>query len=143
MNPTLTGPRRLKARPVQQGILAGMVIVAFVAGLVLATNALRLPEFVPRLSLENPTTYQVEIDVTGADRDGWLSLGAVRRESAKTVYEILDQGDQWRFRFRSGGEDGGELLVSRAQLRANGWRVTIPSEAGDRFRGAGLQASAR
>lgn len=143
MNPTLTGPRRPQARTVQRSIVAGLLVAVLVLGLNAAAGGLRLPSFVPRLSVSNPTAYQIEIDVTGAERDGWLSLGAVRRESTKTVHEILDQGDRWRFRFHAGGEDGGELVLSVAQLRADRWRVTIPPEVGDRFRRAGLQPSAR
>ena len=142
MNPTLTGPRRLQPRQVGQGLLTG-VLAAAVLGVVMVSPATRLPSSVPRLSLANPTDYAVEIDVRGADEGGWLNLGSVRRESRYTIDEVLDQGDQWVFRFRYGGEDGGELVVSRAELRADRWRVTVPAEVGGRLQQEGLQPSAR
>jgi hypothetical protein len=142
MNPTLTGPRRLQPRQIGPSLLTG-VLAAAVLGVVLISPATQLPSFIPHLSLANPTGYAVEIDVRAADDSGWLNLGSVRRESRYTIDEVLDQGDQWIFRFRYGGEDGGELVVSRAELRADRWRITVPAEVGERLQREGFEPSAR
>lgn len=42
----------------------------------------------------------------------------------------------------TGGVDAGRLSVSRDALAAQGWRVAVPLEAGQRLRDAGLQPSA-
>ncbi len=47
--------------------------------------------------------------------------------------EVIDQGDVWVFRFDSQGESGGELRLSRTELEAAGWRVSIPAEVGARL----------
>ena len=142
MNPTVAGPRRPQARNVSQGLVAVALGAALIAGTLVTIQATRLPSFVPRLSVVNPTPYHVEIDVTGAGGDGWLNLGGVRRESTKHLYEVIDEGDRWVFRFSYGGVDAGQVTIPGDQLRAGGWRVTIPWAAADRLRAAGLTPSA-
>ncbi len=143
MNSVLTPPRRPSIR------LAGAVIA--VLGLAVALAALfpiaRLAqsERPPsrRLTVENPTAYDVNIDVTGSDRDRWLEVGYFRREARRTVEELADQGPEWVFRFSYGGADAGELVVSREQLAKDGWKIAVPPEVGERLRAAGLSESAR
>jgi hypothetical protein len=142
VNPTLADPRRVQARRLGQGLLAGALVAAMLVGAAVTMEATRLPSFVPRLTMVNPTPYQVEVDVTGEDRDGWLSLGGLRRESTKSMYEVIDQGDSWIFRFGYGGQAGGETRLTGAQLRADRWHVRIPPEVGDRLRAAGMPPSA-
>lgn len=57
--------------------------------------------------------------------------------------ELTDQGPQWVFGFSSGGIPAGELVTSRAQLVADGWVVTVPTEVAERLRRAGASESAR
>ena len=142
MNPTLASPRRLQSRILGQGLLAAALLAVASAGVLVMIEAARLPSFVPRLSITNPTPYDVEIDARGTAGVGWLNLGGIRRESTKRLYEVIDQGEQWVFRFSYGGAEGGELTVPRRDLRASGWRVAIPAEVGDRLRAAGLSPSA-
>lgn len=142
MNPTVASPRRPQARNVSQGLAAVALGGALFAGMLVTVEATRLPSFVPRLTVANPTPYNVEIDVTGADGDGWLNLGGVRRESTKHLYEVIDHGDRWIFRFHYGGVEAGQMAVPGDQLRAGGWRMRIPPEVGDRLRAAGLAPSA-
>jgi len=98
---------------------------------------------VRRLTVHNPTPYTVNVDVTGADRDGWRDLGAFARESERTVEELKDPGDTWVFRFSYGGLDAGELEVTTDQLDADGWTFTVPAEVGQRLRQAGVEESRR
>jgi hypothetical protein len=142
VNPTLADPRRIQARRLGLSLLAGAVAAAVFVGLAVIKEATRLPAFVPRLTVVNQTQYQVEVDVTGEERDGWLSLGGIRKGSTKRMFEIIDQGDRWVFRFHYGGEDGGELTVTAAELRADRWQVTIPPQVGDRLLAAGMTPSA-
>ncbi|MDQ3979021.1 MAG: hypothetical protein M3314_05650 [Actinomycetota bacterium] len=142
MNPTVARPRRPQSRTLGQGLLAVAGIAALAAGVLVTTEATRLPSFVPRLSVINPTPYDVEIDVARPAGPGWLNLGGVRRESIKRLYEVIDQGERWVFRFRYAGREAGEMTVRAQDLRASGWQVAIPAEVGDRLRAAGLSPSA-
>lgn len=122
------------------GVLAG---IAVAIALVLAfAPAMRVPTDVAALTIDNPTVYQVNVDVTGAGGGGWLDLGSVGRERTKTVEQIADQGANWVFRFSYGGVDAGRLAVTRADLKAAGWKITVPAAASGRLQAAGLQPSA-
>lgn len=100
------------------------------------------PSFVDQLTVENPLAYKVNIAVKRPVGGGWSDLGTVRRETSKTIEQVVDQGPRWLFRFTYGGELGGEMTVDRSQLRADGWRVAIPPDVGDRLRQAGSRPSA-
>jgi hypothetical protein len=104
---------------------------------------MRLPTYVSRLSVTNPTLYGVEVDVTSATRDGWLGLGGFPPETTRVANEVLDQGGNWIFRFSYGGQEIGQMALSRTELKRTSWRLTIPPELGDRLAAAGLQKSAR
>lgn len=117
--------------------------VSIVAGLMLAValtfvvDRSGAPARVARVTFENPTAYALDIDVSPGTATGWTSAGSVPQESTADVQEIGDQGDVWLFRFDSQGSSGGELRLSRAELRASGWRVVIPGEVGARLAEAG------
>jgi hypothetical protein len=137
-----TRPQAASFRPASgtAGIAACAALI--VLTLLLTLPLARLPEVVPRLTVENSTVYQIDVDVTGAARDGWLDLGTLGRESTRTMEEIVDQGSQWSFRFSHAGAPAGELTVGRGALRSRGWKVTVPPEVTDRLDAAGFGASA-
>lgn len=98
--------------------------------------------YVPRLTVVNDTEYNVNVEVTGAAHDGWLDLGAVSRGRTQTLEQIVDQGGRWSFRFSYAGVAAGDLSLDRSGLAAQGWRVTIPPQVGERLKAAGLRPSA-
>jgi hypothetical protein len=108
------------------------LIVLVVVGALLCVAmayALRDPEVVPRVTVENPSTLNVNVDVRPARDDARLILATVPPRGTATNLDVLEQGDEWIFAFSSGGVDGGTLRVSRAKLAADGWRVEIPQSA--------------
>ena len=141
MSPVLTRPRsslRLSAF----GGLAAWAALALSPLLLVGRLTGGEPSFVAEVTVVNPLVYKVNVDVKAPGDDGWSDLGTVRRETAKTIEQVVDEGLRWTFRFTYGGELGGEMTVDRSQLRADGWRVTVPAEVGDRLRQAGLRPSA-
>ncbi|MDP9072220.1 MAG: hypothetical protein M3N68_13255 [Actinomycetota bacterium] len=143
MSPVATRPR--PAPPQDKGDLATILIAAATAALALlvVVPATRLPSFVDRLTVVNPHAWSVEVDATGPGGDGVVGLATVGRERAQTVEEVMDQGREWIFRFSYGGANGGELVVSRAELERAGWRVTVPAEFPARMREAKMEPSKR
>ncbi len=143
MNPVLTHPRSQSSRLRRVGEL--LMLAALAAGVVFALVALGRHDTATRrnLTVENPSPYIVNVDVTSAERDGWLHVGIVRRESRQTFEGLADPGDQWAFRFSYGGVAVGELSISRDQLAREGWKITVPAEAAERLRDAGVSESAR
>ncbi len=143
MNPVLTHPRSQSSRLGRVGEL--LIVVAVAAGVIFALIALGVDDMPTyrHLTVENPLPYMINVDVASAERDGWLDVGTVRRESRQTFEELADPGDQWVFRFAYGGVDAGELTVSRDQLAQDRWKITVPAEVAERLRGAGLRESVR
>jgi hypothetical protein len=122
---------------------AGLAVVLVVIGLAAAIGLTSLvglssgPKTVARITFENPTSYALDIEVRPGTAGGWTSAGSVRQMSTAEVSEVIDQGDVWVFRFDSQGQSGGELQLSRTELEASGWRVSIPTDVGARLAAAG------
>jgi hypothetical protein len=106
------------------------VIVLVVVGVLLCAAmayALRDPEVVSRVTIENPSQLDVNVSVRPARDDARLILATVSPTTSATNLDVLDQGDDWIFSFSSAGVDGGSIRVSRAKLAEDGWRVVIPA----------------
>ena len=142
MNSVLTPPRPPAARLAGAAIV--LVVVAASVGVLFALARIDVGESTRyrRLTVDNPSPYNVNIQVTGAERDGWLDLGSFAREARRAVEEVADQGPQWVFHFSYGGVDAGELVISRERLADERWRITVPAGVAERLREAGLPESA-
>ena len=136
MNPP-TAVRPGTSKPVHHRL--GLAAAAIVVGLAAAIGLTSLvglssgPKTVARITFDNPTDYALDIEVSSGAAGGWTSAGSVRQKSTAEVVEVIDQGEVWVFRFDSQGESGGELQLSRTELEASGWRVSIPAEVGARL----------
>lgn len=122
---------------------AGAFLGAAVVSVLLLAPGLSAGPFVPQLTVDNPTPFDVTIELTDGDRSGWSDVGTVRRETGDVVEEIADPGATWVFRFSYAGMEGGELTIPRSDLRAGGWQLTIPPEVGENLAAAGFVPSAR
>jgi len=144
VTPTATRPVATPQRVRPAWILAAMVgAIALIALFVGVAPAFRSASPLPRVTIDNPTLYTVNVEVSGTGAGDWLDLGAVDREASTTIEEVADQGPQWTFRFSYGWAAAGEVSVARADLAAAGWRLTIPETVGQRLHDAGLSPSAR
>jgi hypothetical protein len=88
---------------------------------------------VDRITVANPTEYDLEVHVTGEERDGWLPMIIVEARSEDSVRGVIDQGDLWIFQFRYLGAAIGETSVSREELERSGWRVEVPEAVEERL----------
>ena len=142
MKPVLTPPRPPSAR--LGGAAIALVVVAVIVGVLFALAGIDVDESTTyrRLAVDNPSPYNVNIRVAGAERDGWVDLGSFPREARRTVEEVADQGPQWVLHFSYGGVDAGELVISGERLADERWRVTVPAGVAERLREAGLPRSA-
>lgn len=93
---------------------------------------------VDRLRVTNPLPWHVDVRADGPDVDGAVAVGTVSRGQTGDFHGLPDVGRTWVFRFRYAGVDAGELSVSREQLDQDGWEVTVPAEAGEHLRTAGM-----
>lgn len=132
--PTGGAPFRVRRARIADFAIASVVVVMLVA----VPRFLDAPHRVDRLTVENPTGYDISIEVTDRRRRGWVAVGTVQRATTSTFEEIVDQGDVWIFRFSTQGEDSGELQVARQQLERDGWRMRVPAEVGEQLEVEGV-----
>ena len=142
MNPTAT--RTNPVRPRRAGRILGLLVgIGLAAALAAAVApALRDPANVARLTIDNQTVYQLNVEVSATGDGGWADLGTVGRQRAKAIAQIADQGERWFFRFSYGGVDAGRVVRTRAELASGRWTLSVPAEVGDRLRSAGMPPSA-
>ena len=112
--------------------LVALVIVGALLCAAMA-YALRDPEVVPRVTVENPSQLAINVSVRPSDDASRLILATVPPTTSARNLDVLDQGDEWIFSFSSGGIDGGTLRVSRAKLAADDWRVAVPESVVQRL----------
>ena len=112
-------------------LIALLVVAALLCAAM--TYALRDPELVSRVTVENPSEIGVNVSVHAANDSSQLILASVPPTTSATNLDVLDQGDEWVFTFSSGGVAGGTLRVSRAKLAADGWRVAVPESVVQRL----------
>jgi hypothetical protein len=123
------GPRR-EAR--KRSLVALALLVASCSG---------LPPTVDRITISNPTAYDIDVEVTDRDRDGWLPMAIVQARSEHVAQDVIDQGEVWIFRFLHWGDPVGEFSPTRAELERNGWRVEVPAEVEERLQQLGRPMS--
>jgi hypothetical protein len=128
--------------PRPDGTTIGLVAVAgaYLAATAVVVPALRPPTHVDRVTVDNPHAWAVNVDVTDVTdtgRGAWLGVGTVEREEEKTFAAVLDQGDEWTFRFAYRGTEV-ELRVTGAQLAEDRWRVAVPRQLAEELRSAGV-----
>ncbi|HVF15219.1 MAG TPA: hypothetical protein VM942_11505 [Acidimicrobiales bacterium] len=121
------------------GLFLGVAVLA----VLLVAPSLDPGFFVPRLTVDNPTPFDLTVEVTGGDRDGWYDVGTVGRELEDVLEEVADPGSTWVIRFSYAGVEGGEVTVPGSELRAAGWRLTVPAAVGTALAEAGFVPSAR
>ena len=138
---TRTQPRSTPLRSPHQAV--GLFLGAAVLAVLIVAPSLAPATFVPRITVENPTPFDVNVDVSAGSGGGRIQVGTVDRETEGTLEEVADPGPTWVFRFSYGGVDGADVTVSRSALRADGWLVTVPAEVNERLTAAGFAASAR
>jgi hypothetical protein len=102
------------------------IVIAIAAVLVAGTVLLDEPARIDHLTVANPTPYDVSVAVAPDAGGSWLPFAAVDVGTTREFRDVLDQGDTWVFRFRAQGQAAGDLSVSRADLAAAGWEITVP-----------------
>lgn len=97
------------------------------ATLVATSSLFETPRFIDRLTLDNPTRFDLDVDVRGDGDDGWMAVWTATRLGQTNAEQVFDVGDDWIFRFRAQGATTPEHRVTRQELQADGWRLEIPA----------------
>lgn len=134
-SPALARPSpRVRKRRVDVVATALAVVVgaALMAGL---SQLLADPARVD-LEVDNPTAYDVNVDVRPADGGNRIGLGTVGAGSSKPFARVIDQGERWLFEFSYGGVDASPVEVSQETVTSG--TVVVPARVEEEFRDAGL-----
>jgi hypothetical protein len=118
-----------------------VAVAALAVFVVISHLATTSPPMIPRLTVANSSVYDLDIEVTGANRDGWTGVGTAKAHSTKEFNDVIDHGKNWIFHFAGQGEDGGELEISRKDLTRNNWHIDIPDAVAQRLHSAGASPS--
>lgn len=124
--PRTQRPRRLRLITTARARAAAIVIGACVALLLMTRLLFQDPTFVDRLSVTNRSGYDVRVEVAAPDGTDWMPLRVAVQHCTTSIQLVIDPGSTWRFRFHAQGVDGGEEIVTRAELERAGWTLQIP-----------------
>jgi hypothetical protein len=127
MPTTLTQPIERTLPSLPRWVLSVAVAVAIGLAAFGASHLLQGPHFVAAVTVDNPSPYAIDLQLTDSSRDGWMLLGVAASQSTLTVNQAVDQGAAWVFRVQSQGVEAGEFVVPRSELVTSGWRIAIPA----------------
>jgi len=128
--------RRPRIRPLWV-VLAVLALFGFVAVSLLIPS----PATVGHVTIKNGSEFDLNIDATSASHDGWTPVGIALAHADTDMRDVIDHGDVWVFRFTGQGHDAGELRVTRADLAASNWSLTVPASVAQQLRDAGVPGS--
>lgn len=135
---TVLRPRAGETAPwrsfVNHDVLAIVVsgLVALIITVLLVDNPSRVS-----ITVVNPTQYELTIAVAKPGHPGWLPLVVIEPGQERLLDGTIDQGREWLFRFSGQGRDGGEIAMTRDELRNDDWRFVVPQEVVDQLQKAG------
>lgn len=117
------------------------IVIAIAAVLIVGVVLLQGPARVSRVTIDNPTDYEVSIQLAPSTDGAWLPLAVLGLHATREFHDVVDQGDTWVFRFRAQGQDAGDLTISRGDLAAAGWQITVPASVTTRLQQLGVPTS--
>lgn len=119
-------------------LLLGVGVIALVVLLKFLVPLFEGPGHIDGLHVVNPTDYDISISAGAPGHTSRTLLGSVDAQDDATFERVLDQGDDWVFRFRSQGHDAGRLERTRAQLEDADWQLEIPASVGEQLQADGV-----
>jgi hypothetical protein len=132
-------PARSFGRYVRADAVA--IIIAIASVLVIGVVLLDGPARIDHLAIANPTDYDLTIQLAPDANSAWLPFAVIGQRTTREFHDVLDQGDSWQFRFRAQGEGAGAVTVSRSQLAADGWQLTVPESVVAQLQQLGVPSS--
>jgi hypothetical protein len=117
------------------------IVIAIAAVLVIGVFLLDGPARISRLTVANPTDYDVSVELAPTTDGGWLPLAVLGQRSTRDLRDVIDQGDTWVFHFRAQGQDAGDVTIARGDLAAAGWKVTVPASVTTQLQALGVPSS--
>jgi len=132
-------PARSFGRFVQADAVA--IVIAIASVLLIGVLFMGGPARVDHLTITNPTDYDLSIQLASDANGASLPFAVIGQRSTREFHGVLDQGDNWLFRFRAQGQDGGDVTISRSELASAGWQLTVPASVLTQLQQLGVPTS--
>ena len=114
------------------------IVVATVFALLCALFLFDDPGRVPTLTIDNPTAFDVRVEVSDANRAEWTVLTSARQQCGAAVEAPIDHGGTWVFRLQAQGLASEEIAMDRADLERANWHFAIPVAVAQQWEAAGI-----
>ena len=137
MNARLDNPLT-ETDPLLRGVLITSIAIVAIGVLLLvrATVGGGVDHVTVRVDNRSALALQVDtIDAAGTS----VGLGSATPKTLITFQEVPDIGSRWTFVATYGGRQVHRVAISRAELAAGGWTVSIPATATTELEGAGFR----
>lgn len=127
--PTAPTLPRASARPEPRrlgvAIAIAIAVLAFGAAAIITTTSLLAGPDRIDMTIENPTAYEISVEVSDASGGPTHELGRIGADSSRELRGIVDQGDTWSFAFSYGGIRAAEATLERDAILDG--PVVVPS----------------
>lgn len=137
MNARLEDPT-ITADPVVRAVLSATMAITVLGMLLLARAALGGGVDHVTVRVDNQAGLAVQVDAVDGSGDT-VGLGEAGRRSPTTFQEVPDIGRRWTLVATYGGREVHRETLTRAELAAHDWTVTIPADATSELERAGLR----
>jgi hypothetical protein len=137
MNARLDNPLT-EADPLLRGVLITSIAIVAIGMLLLARATVGggVDHVTVRVDNRSALALQVDtIDAAGAA----VGLGSAAPRTLTTFQEVPDIGSRWSFVATYGGRQVHRVAMTRAELAARGWTVSIPATATTELEEAGFR----
>jgi hypothetical protein len=137
MNARLEDPT-ITADPVVRAVLSATMAITVLGMLLLARAALGGGVDHVTVRVDNQAGLAVQVDAVDGSGDT-VGLGEAGRKSPTTFQEVPDIGRRWTLVATYGGREVHRETLTRTELAARDWTVTIPADATSELERAGLR----
>jgi hypothetical protein len=137
MNARLEDPT-ITADPVVRAVLNATMAITVLGMLLLARATLGGGVDHVTVRVDNQAGLAVQVDAVDGSGDT-VGLGEAGRKSPTTFQEVPDIGRRWTLVATYGGREVHRETLTRTELAARDWTVTIPADATSELERAGLR----
>jgi hypothetical protein len=136
---TLDRPAAQPESPARTGAALRVILVAAaIAAVLTLVSLVPTPSFVSRITYENRSPYDLDVEVATSPHGAWMSTGEATRSSRTDAEQVFDLGDRWWFRYSAQGRSSRPFELTRTQLERSGWTVVVPTVVARDFETRGV-----
>jgi hypothetical protein len=130
--------RLTETDPLLRGVLVASVTIVAIGVLLLVRATVGGGVDHVTVRVDNRSALALQVDTIDASGAGG-GLGSADPGTPTTFQEVPDIGRRWTFVATYGDRQVHRVAVTRAELAANGWTVSIPATATTELEQAGFQ----